>query len=62
MMAAAASHPQWWLCGDDGGGRHFGVCQKMWWRVDLFLRYWVKADDNVAFRQHIVLEDVVVAS
>jgi hypothetical protein len=50
LLGAAADHPEWWLCGDDGGSRHYGVGMKMWWRVDLFLRYRVKTDNDVAFR------------
>jgi hypothetical protein len=33
-LAAAADHPKWWLCDDDGGNRRYNVGRKMWWRVN----------------------------
>jgi hypothetical protein len=38
------------------------LVRRSYWRVVLFLRYLVKAYDDVTFERHIFLEGVVVAS
>jgi hypothetical protein len=38
------------------------LVQRPWWSLDLFLRYWVKADEDVPFWCHILLEGIMIAS
>jgi hypothetical protein len=38
------------------------LVERSWWRLDLFLRYQVKTDDDDAIGCHTLLEGVVVAS
>jgi hypothetical protein len=60
-LADTSGHPEWWCVVTMVAVGIIALVERSWWRLDLFLRYQVKTDDDDAIGCHTLLEGVVVA-